>query len=95
MNARTFAHALVSAAIVAAAGVAQANVNPLDPAYYQGKPAHEVTADAQAARYVDNSPLAPTFYEGKPAVKYEATAAQISLPYVDRNNPLDPSYRAK
>ena len=95
MNARTFAHAIVSAAIVAAAGVAQANVNPLDPAYYQGKPAHEVAADAQAARYVDNSPLAPTFFEGKPAVQFEATAAQISRPYVDSNNPLNPSYRAK
>jgi len=80
MNARTFAHALVSAAVAAAAGVAQANVSPLDPAYYQGKPVHEVTADAQAARYVDNSPLAPTFHEGKPAGKYEATAAQITRP---------------
>ena len=95
MNARTFAQALVSAAIVTAAGLAQANVNPLDPAYYQGKPTHEVTADTQAARYIDNSPLAPTFYEGKPAVRFEATAAQISRPYVDSNNPLDPSYRAK
>ena len=94
MNARTVARTVASAAVFVVAA-AHAAINPLEPGYYQGKPAHEATADAQAARYVDNSPLAPTYFEGRPAVRFEATAAQISRPYVDGNNPLDPSYRAK
>ena len=94
MNARTLARTVASAAVFVVVA-AHAATNPLEPAYYQGKPTHETTADAQAARYVDNSPLAPTFYEGKPAVRFEATAAQISRAYVDSNNPLDPSYRAR
>ena len=95
MNIRTYARIALTAGAMVAATVAQATVSPLDAGWYQGKPAHEVTADAQAARYVDNSPLTPTFYEGKPAAKFEATAAQMSHAYVDSNNPLDPSYRTK
>jgi hypothetical protein len=94
MNVRTFARIVASATVVAAAAV-HAAANPLEPGYYQGKPAHEVAADLQAASYVDSSPLAPTFYEGKPAATFVATAATVSRVYVDSNNPLDPSYRAK
>jgi hypothetical protein len=95
MNARTFARTLASAAVFVAVGAAQAAVSPLDAGFYQGKPAHEVTADARAARYVDESPLAPTHYEGKPAATFVGTADHASRPYVDSRNPLDPSYRAK
>jgi len=95
MTIRTYARIAVAAGAVVAATVAQAAVSPLDAGWYQGKPAHEVAADAQSARYVDNSPLAPAFFEGKPTVKFEATAAQVSRAYIHSNNPLDPSYRAK
>ena len=95
MTIRTYARIALTASAIVAATVAQAAVSPLDAGWYQGKPAQQVAADAQAARYVDNSPLTPTFYEGKPAAKFEATAARINRAYVDSNNPLDPSYRAK
>lgn len=95
MTIHTYARIALIAGAIGAATAAQAAVSPLDAGWYQGKPAHAVMADAQSARYVDNSPLAPTYFEGKPAAKFVATAAKLSRVYVDSHNPLDPSYRAK
>jgi hypothetical protein len=65
MTIRTYARIALTAGAIAAAGIAQAAVSPLDAGWYQGKPAQQATGDGKAARYVDNSPLAPTFYQGK------------------------------
>lgn len=92
MNARTIAR--IAFAAIAVAGVANATSNPLDPAYYQGKPARIVATDSASKPYADiANPLAPSYRQGNPAVVFQAAAERRPTPYVDRNNPRDPSYR--
>ncbi len=81
------------ATLLGAASLAQAApINPLHPAYYQGKVVASEPVVGETKAYVAANPLHPAYYVGRvEAPAFVGTAASPSALVIERN-PLHPRF---